>query len=188
MKSPSTPSICVSHHSRPRSPLRRSSSYLSNSSLAAPMPIPHTGRDPPPPPPLPPPRNIEELGLTHEPAWPWTTNPHWTGFGSAPSVKPGSSLLGGKSSPSSEHEHEYEHDYEGARRAVDAARRRSSISTVIPAYKERQVMEGSATSTTSSDDDGRSSALSSSHRYEKLYTSLCDVYPHSTSQSLLYNG
>ena len=160
----SPPLIRVSHHRphhRCQSPSRRSPSYPSFSTAAAPMPIPSAVRDPSPPPPLPPPRNIEELGLAHEPGWPWSTNPNWTGFG-RPSVRPGSSLLGGKNSPTLEEESEEDLQH------IDPARRGSSISTVTPAQRGRDAtMEGSNTSS-----DEEENSASSNYRYDLpfLYT------------------
>lgn len=155
----STPSIRVTHSPRYPSPPRRPPSYPTYPIPASPMSIPNSSQDPSPPPPLPPPRinSVEELGLVHEPAWTFTNNPSWTGFARQPSVKPGSSLLGRRTSAVDHTEKEHINEEQNEE---DFARRGSSISTITPAQREYQDMDGSRTPS----DDGPSSVQLPSYR------------------------
>lgn len=126
----STPSIRIydsgpqSHYSLPR----RSSSYASTSTSSVPMAIPNARESPPPP--LPPPRYISELSDGHDPGWQWGNSPDGPGFGRSAfgSVKPGSSLLGGRrSSEQTKQDKPLEHV---ERPGLHSARRGSSMSTI----------------------------------------------------------
>jgi len=164
MDIPSPPSIFVSKAHRYSGLTRRSPSSSStgtsistsaSTGTAAPMSIPSAARNPSPPPPLPPPRNIEELGIAHEPAWTWPTNPPWTGFGKSASVKPGSSLLGQHGPPLEVG------GMEERVQSIDYARRSTSTSTNTPAQPESSSMGAYTTFP----DNGRGSGGSSSTNY-----------------------
>lgn len=170
----SPPSIRVSHHRRYPSPAPHSPLSPPFASTASPMSIPSSVRaSPSAPPPLPPPRNIEELSLGQEPGWQWGINPNWVEFGKAVSVKPGSSLLGGKHQYRACEEHENTQEDANVHDAMDDARRGSSISTIMPAHRDSaEAIEGSATP---SDDDGTSSRPSSNYRYVwTIHTAMLD--------------
>jgi len=142
MEATPTPSICVSQHNRFSSPQpdRRSPPY-SLRSPASPMPIRSTSRDPPPA--LPPPQHPDiddDVSIGSHKGWDWFNkeyvNQHWTDFGKAGGVKPGSSLLGGKRPGSGSAGAEGEENARSNDNEIDPERRGSSMSTITPGAPE----------------------------------------------------
>lgn len=166
MDESSTPSIYVSQHHRfPNPDQSRLSPPYPSHSPASPMAIPNSTREPQVPPPLPPPKHIDPDDLSpaegQQKEWQLFNkdyvNQHWTDFGRAGSVKPGSSLLGGKRSTSSGPDGE-----EDAHIEIDPARRGSSISTIIPAQRDSEATDAMTPSSTEKEDG---SSRSSNYRY-----------------------
>lgn len=140
---PPPPSICISHlHRSPSAQAGRNSPPHCLHTPALPMSIPNTPRATPVPPPLPPPQHPDidddaHIGQTK--GWDWFNrdyiSQHFTDFGKASSVKPGSSLLGGKRHGAGAEADEIAQEHE-----IDPARRGSSISTVTPIHGAPEVM------------------------------------------------
>ena len=163
--SPEPPSIRLT---RPPHPCHSDPSTLSHSMTlpipAAPMSIPSrdNNSDPSPtaPPPLPPPRNVEELGIVHEPTsgWTWTSNnPNWQGF---TSVKPGDgdpNTTGQNPRP--------EQEGVAGHTEIDSIRKSSSLSTAIPTHR---AVEAAKVALSTCEDDREASGHSSSYRCVSL--------------------
>ena len=142
-----TPSIRIHSHChdhRYRSPPShsRQSPQQPLHAPASPMSIPHSAQDSPSvPPPLPPPTHLYEDLTPQAQQKEWNffnkeyLDQHWTDFGKAATVRPGSSLLGGNKAqprdqsgdPSQQHE-------------ADASRRGSSMSTVTVPHRNSEAM------------------------------------------------
>ncbi|KAG9951624.1 hypothetical protein KCU85_g2612, partial [Aureobasidium melanogenum] len=106
------------------------------------MSIPHAAQDSPSvPPPLPPPANLYEDLTPQAQQKEWIffnkeyVDQHWTDFGKAATVRPGSSLLGGNKShtPDQGDSHSQHHE-------ADASRRGSSMSTIAPPHRNSEAM------------------------------------------------
>ncbi|KAG9918954.1 hypothetical protein KCV05_g10850, partial [Aureobasidium melanogenum] len=98
------------------------------------MSIPHAAQDSPSvPPPLPPPANLYEDLTPQAQQKEWFffnkeyVDQHWTDFGKAATVRPGSSLLGGNKSHTADQGDGHSQHHE-----ADASRRGSSMSTIAP--------------------------------------------------------
>jgi hypothetical protein len=98
------------------------------------MSIPHAAQDSPSvPPPLPPPANLYEDLTPQAQQKEWIffnkeyVDQHWTDFGKAATVRPGSSLLGGNKSHTADQGDAHSQHHE-----ADASRRGSSMSTIAP--------------------------------------------------------
>ena len=109
---------------------------------ASPMSIPHVAQDSPSvPPPLPPPTHLYEDLTPQAQQKEWNffnkeyLDQHWTDFGKAATVRPGSSLLGGNRSQSRDHPGEPSQQHE-----ADASRRGSSMSTVTAPHRNSEAM------------------------------------------------
>lgn len=138
-----TPSIRISnsHDRRYPSHSPSSSSRLSPHhpahAPASPMSIPNAAQEPQVPPALPPPAHIYEELTPQAQQKEWIffnkeyLDQHWTDFGKAATVRPGSSLLGGNRSHSGSDGEEHE---------IDAARRGSSMSTVTAPHRNSEAM------------------------------------------------
>ncbi|KAG9601368.1 hypothetical protein KCV01_g7600, partial [Aureobasidium melanogenum] len=134
-----TPTIRINSHShdhRHRSPPlpSRHSPPHSLHAPASPMSIPHAAQDSPSvPPPLPPPANLYEDLTPQAQQKEWIffnkeyVDQHWTDFGKAATVRPGSSLLGGNKSHTADQGDGHSQHHE-----ADASRRGSSMSTIAP--------------------------------------------------------
>jgi hypothetical protein len=144
-----TPSIRVHSHSHChdnhyRSPPSHSrhSPQQSLHAPASPMSIPHAAQDSPSvPPPLPPPTHLYEDLTPQAQQKEWNffnkeyLDQHWTDFGKAATVRPGSSLLGGNRSHPGQQGGEHPQHHE-----VDASRRGSSMSTVTVPHRNSEAM------------------------------------------------
>ncbi|KAI5239376.1 hypothetical protein E4T43_06799 [Aureobasidium subglaciale] len=142
-----TPSIRVnSHDHRYRSPPSQSRSRHSpQHSLhapASPMSIPHATQDSPSvPPPLPPPTNVYDDLTPQAQQKEWMffnkeyVDQHWTDFGKAATVRPGSSLLGGNKSHAAIEANDHPQHAE-----LDVSRRGSSMSTVTAPHRNSEAM------------------------------------------------
>lgn len=134
-----TPTIRINSHSHdhrhcsPPPPSRHSPPH-SLHAPASPMSIPHAAQDSPSvPPPLPPPANLYEDLTPQAQQKEWIffnkeyVDQHWTDFGKAATVRPGSSLLGGNKSHTADQGDAHSQHHE-----ADASRRGSSMSTIAP--------------------------------------------------------
>lgn len=142
-----TPSIRVHSHchdNRYRSPPSHSrhSPQQSLHAPASPMSIPHAAQDSPSvPPPLPPPTHLYEDLTPQAQQKEWNffnkeyLDQHWTDFGKAATVRPGSSLLGGNKSHPGNQGGDHSHHHE-----LDASRRGSSMSTVTVPHRNSEAM------------------------------------------------
>lgn len=106
------------------------------------MSIPHAAQDSPSvPPPLPPPANLYEDLTPQAQQKEWIffnkeyVDQHWTDFGKAATVRPGSSLLGGNKSHTAD-----QGDGHTQHQEADASRRGSSMSTVAPPHRNSEAM------------------------------------------------
>ncbi|CAD0109145.1 unnamed protein product [Aureobasidium uvarum] len=138
-----TPSIRIHSHSHDHRyhsppPLSRHSPQHPLHAPASPMSIPHATQDSPSvPPPLPPPTNLYEDLTPQAQQKEWIffnkeyVDQHWTDFGKAATVRPGSSLLGGNKSQEDGHVQHHE---------ADASRRGSSMSTITAPHRNSEAM------------------------------------------------
>ncbi|CAD0016686.1 unnamed protein product [Aureobasidium pullulans] len=139
-----TPSIRInSHDHRYHSPPSNSrhSPHRSLHAPASPMAIQSRAQESPVPPALPPPRDVFTDDMTpqaQQKEWMFFNkeyvDQHWTDFGKAATVRPGSSLLGGnKAHQGSEGDDHTQHE-------IDASRRGSSMSTVTAPHRNSEAM------------------------------------------------
>ncbi|KAL2033008.1 hypothetical protein VTO58DRAFT_106180 [Aureobasidium pullulans] len=139
-----TPSIRInSHDHRYHSPPSNSrhSPHHSLHAPASPMAIQSRAQESPVPPALPPPRDVFTDDMTpqaQQKEWMFFNkeyvDQHWTDFGKAATVRPGSSLLGGnKAHQGSEGDDHTQHE-------IDASRRGSSMSTVTAPHRNSEAM------------------------------------------------
>lgn len=142
-----TPSIRIHSHChdpRYRSPPSNSrhSPQQPLHAPASPMSIPHAAQDSPSvPPPLPPPTHLFEDLTPQAQQKEWNffnkeyLDQHWTDFGKAATVRPGSSLLGGNKALPHDQGGEHSQHHE-----ADTSRRGSSMSTVTASHRNSEAM------------------------------------------------
>lgn len=136
-------SHCHDHRYRSPPPPSRHSPQQPLHAPASPMSIPHAAQDSPSvPPPLPPPTHLYEDLTPQAQQKEWNffnkeyLDQHWTDFGKAATVRPGSSLLGGNKSQSRHQPGKASQQHE-----ADASRRGSSMSTVTaPPHRNSEAM------------------------------------------------